>query len=146
MKKRLESQGILSDDFLRKRKNQGEIAADLKAEAGKPEEERPDFEEFPNSAVDDIVPLRCSSDKFNSPCNQPDLDFERASLSCDFSSTLGSYRPSSRLSKSQFTVGFADLKKSLENVNSFFMSVNPNDPEFAESLEESGEEINEIQR
>ena len=146
MKKRLESQGILSDDFLRKRKNQAEIAADLKAEAAKPEEERPDFEENPDHAVDDMAPLRCSSDRFNSPCNQPDLDFERASLSCDFSSSLGTYRPSSRLSKSQFTDGFADLKKSLENVNSFFMSVNPNDPEFAESLEESGEEINEIQR
>jgi WD40 repeat protein len=156
MRKRLESQGILSDNpdinFLRKRRNQAEIAADMKAAALKPEEEqpgeeqKPEFEENPDYPEDYMAPLRCSSDRFNSPYNQPDLDFERASLSCDFSSSLGTYHTSSRLSKSQFTVGFADLKKSLENVNSFFMSVNPNDPEFAESLEESGEEINEIQR
>lgn len=152
---KLESQGLLSDNpdinFLRKRRNQAEIA-ELKAAALKPQEDNPaleqipDSEENPDHPIDDIAPLRCSSDRFNSPCNQLDLEFERASLSCDFSSSLGTYQTSSRLSKSQFTVGFADLKKSLENVNNFFMSVDPNDPEFAESLEESGEEINEIQR
>lgn len=159
MKKRLESQGLLSDNpesnFLRKRRNQPEIVSDIReGNVQKVEEEikpiletKPEFEENKEDHVDAIYPQRFSSDKFNSPCNQiEDEEFERSSMTCDFSSSLGTYQLSSRLSRSQYAVGFQDLKKSLESVNSFFTSVDPSDPEFAESLEESGEEINYIQK
>mmetsp|Transcript_19444 Transcript_19444/g.19445 ORF Transcript_19444/g.19445 Transcript_19444/m.19445 type:complete len:101 (+) Transcript_19444:3314-3616(+) len=50
-----------------------------------------------------------------------------------------------KLSKQHYNQGFKDLKSSLLDVKTFFDQTNPADPEYSMSLEESSQDIIEIQ-
>lgn len=81
---------------------------------------------------------------FNSPYVAPDHSSQITST-CDFSLSQSSMNQSFKLSKQHYNQGFKDLKSSLLDVKSFFENTSPSDPEYSMSLEESSQDIQEIQ-
>ena len=94
-----------------------------------------DFEENPNQKLE--VPK-----KFDSPYTKNHSTENRSYI--DFSISESQFSHSVKLSKNQYTQGFADLKRSLQDVDAYFSSIDVSDPEYSVSFEESHQDRKEI--
>jgi hypothetical protein len=61
-----------------------------------------------------------------------------------FSLSESSFSNSTKITKDQYKQGFMDLKKSLQEVDSYFSGIDNSDPEYSVSFEESYQERRDI--
>jgi WD40 repeat protein len=80
--------------------------------------------------------------RFDSPCNKETLTASKSFVR--FSLSESQFSTSSKLTKEQYVRGFCDLKKSLQDVDNYFTSIDMTDPEYSVSFEESYKERKDI--
>ena len=80
--------------------------------------------------------------KYDSPYTKNNLAESKSYVG--FSLSESSFSNSTKITKDQYKQGFMDLKKSLQEVDSYFSGIDNSDPEYSVSFEESYQERRDI--
>ena len=115
-----------------------EIPEEILSESKSEIEEEIKIVESPSHKSKSSKPIK----KYDSPCNKETVTESKSLIG--FSLSESQFSSSVRLTKHQYCQGFSDLKKSLQDVDHYFASIDMADPEYSTSFEESHKERKEI--